>query len=141
MSIFTEIARFLLTAIAVALAIPTGFAVLSIIDAGSMSMEGFLGVGAISFFLAIAGGVVVGLPVLWVAKRLDWARSLGKMTVVGVLTGAAAAALLTVPFFEGDLSFAAIAVPSWAALGAFAGLVAAPIWVMLHSSDEDAEPA
>ena len=134
MTIVTEIARFLLTAIAIAIAIPSGLAILAIFGVSPMSADAFFGLGAISFFLAIVGGIVVGLPALWIGRRLEWQHSLARMTPLGAVAGAIAAALLTVPFFEGEMSFAVNAMPGFAVFGGFAGLVAAPVWVLLHRS-------
>lgn len=135
MKLLVELGRFMLTAIATAIAIPSVFLAISAFSSSAMSAEAFFGIAAVSFAFAVLGGILIGLPALWVAKRLAWDRRLGPMILLGCLAGAVAAALIAVALFGGDLSFAFLATPSWMALGAFAGLVAALVWVLLHSPD------
>ena len=142
MKITTEIARFLLTALAVAVVVPTAIVVVEGASAGLESPKGFIVAAAICFFCAIAGGVVLGLPALWLATRLRWQNSAYRMTALGCLAGAVAGALgaLLLNTLPGEVSFVTL-LQSSVLLGAIAGLAAAPVWVLLHRFDDGGQMA
>tara|TARA_B100000678_G_C18110845_1_gene462664 strand:+ start:201 stop:656 length:456 start_codon:yes stop_codon:yes gene_type:complete len=130
-----EIGRFILTALAVALAIPAFYSVASLFTVERFSIEAFLAIGAISFILAIIGGLVIGLPTLWFLKRRDWAGKIGIVTVVGTVFGAFGGMLLSTVFWQGNSLLILAGLKTWALVGAIAGFVAAPVWHWLHEND------
>ena len=139
MRFFVETGRFILTALAVAMAIPTGLLLLALIDGSRFSREAFLGLAAITFVFAALGGLFVGMPALWCAKRRKWENRYLPMLLLGLMTGVLAGVLLAIPFYGFDLSFALLGMPGFGALGALAGLVSAEVWVSLHLADPDVE--
>jgi hypothetical protein len=135
-----ETGRFVLTALAVALAGPTVLTILDLSSGGMFSVEWHFGFGALIFVLTMIGGLIAGLPALWFAKRHGWDRRIGRMLIVGMVAGAIAGALLAIPFWGGFLAYSLLPVVQFATFGGLAGLMAAPIWVMLHRQDLDSEP-
>jgi len=135
--ILVEIGRFVVTALAVGLAIPTFFAMISLFSSGSMGTEAFVGIGAISYVLGSVGGIVFGLPALWFSKRHQWDRDLRKLAAVGVAVGSVGGALLSVLFWAGNLDIIIPGLVQWTVMGATAGLVSACVWFWLHSGDEE----
>jgi hypothetical protein len=140
LKILREIARFLLTAIAVALALTLVVTIFDYPSANLLSFKGFLGFAAISFVCAIAGGAVVGLPALWLATRLRWQQRIVRMTLLGCLVGGVAGALGAAVLFPNEGDFVTL-FRSSVVLGAIAGLAAAPTWVLLHRSGTGVEAA
>ena len=141
MRFLVETGRFILTALAVALAGQTVVTILELSSGSVFSIESFLGFGTIIFVLTIIGGVIAGLPALYLARRHGWDHRIGRMLLVGLLTGAIAGALLAIPFWAEDLAFSFAPIGLFAIFGGFAGVVAAPVWVLLHRSDTGTEPA
>ncbi len=141
MKFLVETGRFILTALAVALAAPTVLTLFDLSSGSVFSLEVFLGFGALVFVLTTIGGVIAGLPALWFAKRQGWDRRIGVMSLIGMATGAIAGALLAIPVWGGFLAYSLSPIALFAMCGGLAGLVAAPIWVLLHSTDETESPA
>ncbi|MDG6078157.1 hypothetical protein E3U23_03005 [Erythrobacter litoralis] len=130
-----ELGRFFVTALAVAIAIPASFLMASLFTGETFSIEAFFAVGAISFVLAIIGGLIFGLPTLWFLRRQGWAREMGIVTSIGTLVGAFGGILLSAGFWQGNLEVILAGLWAWAVMGAIAGFVASPVWLWLHQSE------
>ena len=136
MKLFVEIGRFVLTASAVAVAIPAFFLLASISTGNSMGIEAFLAIGAISFVLALVGGAIFGLPTLWFLRRSGWISKVWLATMVGTLIGSFGGAVLSIVFWQGNLNI--ILAGLWVAslMGALAGFISIPLWLWLHSGEK-----
>ena len=132
-----EIGRFVVTALAVGLTIPTFFAIISLFSNGRMGTEAFFGIGAISYVLASVGGIIFGLPTVWFSKRLKWDRDIRKLTAVGVAVGSIGGVLLSVAFWAGNLDLIIPGLVQWSVMGGIAGLVSACVWFWLHPGDKE----
>jgi hypothetical protein len=136
-----EVARFVVTAAAVGLAIPSFYLLVSVFIGDRFSFEAFIAVGAISFVLAIIGGVVFGLPTLWFLRRQGWADKQKAVAIVGTLVGAVGGVLLSAAFWQGNAELILAGLWAWALMGAIAGLVSALVWFWLHVSGNESEHA
>lgn len=133
--LLVEIGRFIVIAVAVAIAIPSAFLVISLATNEAFSFEAFFGLGAISFVMAVVGGIFVGIPALWFARIQRWERETSKLALFGCLAGAAGAVLMSIFFWQGSWDLVTSGVPIWAGMGAFAGLVASILWYWLQLND------
>jgi hypothetical protein len=126
-----ETGRFILTAVAVSLTVPALFILIFQVEISSSTIEIYVMAAGIGFAMAMLGGTLVGLPALWLAQKRNWHGSIVRMSLLGIFTGALAANLLMLAYGVRDL----FSMLQWAAIGATAGLIAAPVWVLLHRSD------
>lgn len=124
----------MVTALAVAITIPTGFAALSLVRGEHFSIEAFFAIGAMSFVIGIIGGLVVGLPTLWLARKLHLDGDFRKLAVFGCIAGAVGGIALSVVFWQGNIEIVMAGMLIWAAMGAVAGLIAASVWFGRHLS-------
>ena len=137
MRLLVETGRFVVTALAVGLAIPCFYLVASIFTSDRFSFEAFFAIGAISFVLGLIGGIVFGLPTLWVLRRQGWADNHKAVAIIGTLVGAVGGVLLSAAFWQGHAEMILAGFWAWALMGAIAGLVSALVWFWLHVGDTE----
>ena len=137
MRILLETGRFVVTALAVGLAIPCFYLVASIFTGDPFSFEAFFAIGTISFVMGFIGGVVFGLPTLWFLRRQGWADNQRTVATVGTLVGALGGVLLSAAFWQGHAEIIMAGLWAWALMGAIAGLVSALVWFWLHIGDTE----
>ena len=137
MRVLVEIGRFIAISLAIAVAIPTVILIVSLAMNEPFSFEVFFALGAISFVIAVLGGIFVGLPALWLARTQRWERDIRRLAIFGCLTGAAGGVLMNILFWQGDWNLVTDGVFYWIGMGAFAGLIASVLWYWLHLSDAE----
>ena len=133
--LLVEIGRFIVIALAVAIAIPSAFLAVSLAMSEPFSFEAFFGLAAIALVMAVTGGIFIGLPALWFARLQRWDHEIRKLALFGCLAGAAGGFVMSIFFWQGRWDLVNSGVHFWIGMGALAGLVASVLWYWLHLGD------
>ncbi|QZD88268.1 hypothetical protein [Qipengyuania psychrotolerans] len=135
MKLLIEVGRFIVTALAVALAVPLSLVVFPLFSAGGFSTSAFFGIGAVTFVFSLAGGLVFGLPALWFARQNHWDQSKWKLAIYGGFIGLLAGLITNALFWQGNFELVMPSLFPFGMFGALGGIVAGLVWFLLHKND------
>jgi hypothetical protein len=133
-----EVGRFFATAAIVAASSIVPLTILPLFTEANSSVGFFAFVVAgITFVIAVVAGVLIGLPMLHLAKVLGWDNQLWKFSTLGLIAGTFTVAAI-IMIFSDEVASSEVwkeVFPPYAAFGGFGGLVAALSWYWLHRNE------